>query len=259
MFIVILRLISLHHASDHGYKLLCELLRNKLVVPDKDVWNLFIPNLSTCSESGLLFLALYLQHYDLPESYQPQYLVTMATESVTKFPLRSQLLDWLLPILEDTSDAVVISRKEPSASSLFLDTDLLTECLITLTKRDTRMVVLPEKYWTLEKVFNSMGNTGRNSTGVLRLEDIEEVYQQSSFAVTCIDKDPQVKREDIVHSGSQLVSIEKKLFALLERDAQHWLEVTEPEVNASCLYCSQSLPNPNTSPSPPLRERARLL
>ena len=72
----------------------------------KDAWTLYIPSICPPSQPAAYFLATYLATKSLPENYRPNMLVTMTTNSVTSgnYPLRGQLLDWLLPNIEDMRD-----------------------------------------------------------------------------------------------------------------------------------------------------------
>ena len=104
----ICRSLSLHHAEKEGFQLLSCIIDNNLMSNHsyKDAWTLYIPSICPPSQPAASFLATYLATNSLPENYRPNMLVTMATNTVTSgnHPLRRQLLDWLLPNIEDMRD-----------------------------------------------------------------------------------------------------------------------------------------------------------
>ena len=98
----------MHHAEKEGFELLSCITEHKVMSAHnhKDVWTLYIPSICPPSQPAVAFLATYLTTNSLPENYRPNMLVTMAINTVASgnHPLRRQLLDWLLPSIEDMRD-----------------------------------------------------------------------------------------------------------------------------------------------------------
>ncbi len=108
-FVNFYRSLSLHHAEREGFELLSCVVRNSLMTSRsyKDVWTLYIPAICPPSQSAISFLATYLTTNSLPENHCPNMLVTMAANNAVangNHPLRRQLLDWLLPSIDDMKD-----------------------------------------------------------------------------------------------------------------------------------------------------------
>ncbi|KAK6170767.1 hypothetical protein SNE40_019079 [Patella caerulea] len=97
-----LRNVSSHRAEleglhTPGFQLLTALIQQKLVTPEKYVWNLFLPSISSPTTASVNFLSVYLSSFDLPENYKPSILGSGELNNTVGHPLRLHLLDWLLP------------------------------------------------------------------------------------------------------------------------------------------------------------------
>lgn len=123
------RFVALHHAEAEGYNLLTLMLEKKLVMPGKEIWSLFVPMITHPVEESVEFLCRYLSIHDLPEKHQTS-LFSSLSENIASstFPLRNQLIDWLIPSIEEESD----SQRCVS----HLTSDWTADVLVTLTLRN---------------------------------------------------------------------------------------------------------------------------
>ena len=207
-----LRLISLHHATEDGFQVLTLLLRENLLQPDKDMWTIFLPTICHSSEHGVYFLVSFLQQYVLPENHRPNMLVSMDMQSDVPYPLRHQLLEWLLPPRDDWSEN---SGWKPI--SKHVNCLLLAGTLTALTLRDTRTIRVPV---TCDRKVNQT------------MEKIE-----STFLTTTFDHELETGHsamESCVIAGhiqaSTLRVIEELLHEFLDRDSRLLLDTTEVDV-----------------------------
>lgn len=120
--------MSLHHKEGQGYTLLSAMMSSSLVTPRRDIWSLFVPSVTQPITESIQFLWQQLTSADIPEKFVPTLIVPVSDATGdTKYPLRMQLIDWLLPALEDASE---------SSRSHKLDPDWTARTLMTLTFND---------------------------------------------------------------------------------------------------------------------------
>ena len=80
-------------------------------------------------EESVEFLSRYLAIYDLPEKYQTGLFGSMSENVESSiFPLRNQLIDWLIPANEEDCDS--------TRSGSHLNSDWTAYALVTLTLRN---------------------------------------------------------------------------------------------------------------------------
>ncbi len=129
------------------------------------------------------------------------------------FVYRCQLVEWILPLKDDTVET--FSGK----TTLISNVSLIAEVLVMLTLRDTRLINIPESPQDKPDVFKT----------------IEDMYLKTSFDLPLCDAS-QVKDRDKSHTDkcSVLSKVHSKLIALLQRDSRQLLEViTDTQVCAS--------------------------
>lgn len=127
------RFVSLHNAEPDGYSLLSAMVRQKLASPRKDIWSLFIPSLTQPVTESVSFLHNLLSNCDLPENYVPNLVISVSnTQTDIKFPLRKQLIHWLIPSNEDDCEMPCKHCK--------LDPNWTALALVTLTLRNTSVI-----------------------------------------------------------------------------------------------------------------------
>ncbi len=212
------RYISVHHAKEEMFSVLSKLLVAGFVTPDEDMWSVFVPQLCSVSAGGLQFLATYLSLYDLPEKYQPKSVLGRTESgSASPYPLRYQLLDWLLPSLDnDLEDNKVKVRQSD------LDWTLLAETVVTLCLRDTRSI----QFGTL--------HGAREDDHIHR--PLERLYLQSTFdlALSPIGNDNEKNRGDDIKACSHIQSLEDAALSVLVKNSQQFLDA-EPTVSVLVL------------------------
>ena len=197
--------------------MLATLLRDGLVVPTCDVWSLFIPTLCPRSQVGVDFLASYLSAHDLVEDYHPNVLVSVDETQGSSYPLRHQLLDWLLPSGDDLGEGRTTLLSEGIS-----DWTMLAETLVTLTERDTHLI----------KIYR--GDTVDVCPD--ELSKIEAAYLRTSFDLPlggATERHQPRNRSEDGSRGSHLGVVRKRLEELLQRDATPLLNVFEPDVSMS--------------------------
>lgn len=111
------RCVSLHHATPEGYKLLKAMVLEDIIRPDRDMWSLFLPNISPPTQEAVEFLLCILQKFSLPEQFQPSVL-TSANYNELQYPLRSQLIDWILPSGEGFSGSSLANNSDINPESV---------------------------------------------------------------------------------------------------------------------------------------------
>ncbi|XP_071956069.1 serine-protein kinase ATM-like [Antedon mediterranea] len=94
------RSISPNDTQYQAYDLLCTLLTYDLVTVDKDQWRLFIPGITQPTSVSVRCLAICLQKTTIPENYQS----LGQSFSDSPFPLRCQLLQWLISVQDSDDD-----------------------------------------------------------------------------------------------------------------------------------------------------------
>lgn len=185
--------MSLHHATPQGYQLLKAILTADIIHPDRDMWSLFLPNMSLPTADAVEFLLSILQKLSIPEQFKPSVLTT-ANDSSVQYPLRSQLIDWLFPSSE------AISRSSLSNLSSDINPESLAHVLILLTIKNQ----------------SSLENHGNNSDIVSTVTDLENTYVQMSceFPVTnkCFRcKISKQTQDEILHFPILLRKIEEMI------------------------------------------------
>ena len=202
------RFVALHHAEAEGYKLLTCLLEKKLVTPGKEVWSLFVPMVTQPVEESVEFLSRYLAIHDLPEKYQTSLFVSLSGNiEPSNFPLRNQLIDWLIPASEEDCDS-------PRSVS-HLNSDWTAYALVTLTLRN------PASSWLKPdggstNFLNSLEGTYLNTALVTELT-FEKLLRESHGSSA---------REDVVHIPVLL----KKVEDVLRGQVQYYCNKIEYQV-----------------------------
>ena len=216
------RCVSLQHAAAAAFSLLETLLQLSLVQPDRDIWSLFMPTLSSPTYASLRFLRTYLEHHDLPDSYRPQYLPHVIQNegyNTSKWPLREQLLDWMLPGYDHMGDgnSTVSTKALPTLESEQYTSTLMAQILVTLIQRDGRIEA------------NSQSDTSQNMTSN-PFQTIEDTYVKTSFLDQQDNKEMCVSLKSSNKKMIVIQNLESKLKELLLRDCNHLLDSTEPQV-----------------------------
>ena len=91
------------------------IINYNIVQPEKEIWSLFLPSISLPVQESVHFLQTFVQSSSLPENFQPS-LLQAGTDSEEKlmFPLRRQLLQWLIPNDTTTDNRKVTSLPDPN-------------------------------------------------------------------------------------------------------------------------------------------------
>lgn len=185
--------MALHHAEAEGYNLLTCLVEKNLVTPGKEIWSLFVPMVTQPVAESVEFLSRYLASHDLPEKHQTNLFGSLPGSGATSnFPLRNQLIDWLIPANEEESDS--------PKSVCHLNSDWTAYALVTLTLRNPasawlRPVENPRNYLTsLEEMY-------LNTTLVTELTFEKQSHDQCGV----------ISREDVVHIPVLLKKVENVL------------------------------------------------
>eukprot|EP00058_Branchiostoma_floridae_P018809 XP_002604298.1 hypothetical protein BRAFLDRAFT_88587 [Branchiostoma floridae] len=181
-----MKAVSLHHAEDQAFSLLGCLVQEKLVQPDREVWRLLCA--STPSKAAVEFLAVFLSCQPLPESFTPANLPMERPSDNAPYPLRHELLQWLLP----TEDAE--------------DVDGMTS--------------------NIQKHFTRKSPTKDSLSQ--QLQDMATLYLKSSFVLPLQETPPQgCKMVEPVASCSSLPSVLESLLAHLTRTSRQLQKVTD--------------------------------
>ncbi|ELU13190.1 hypothetical protein CAPTEDRAFT_187870 [Capitella teleta] len=133
----------------------------------RDLWSLFVPSQCPFHPEAIPFLSAFLHHHQLPEDYQPPVMGCVHQAYEGNYPLRLQLIDWLLPNQKDASDCspqIIINT--PSAE--------LAHLLLCLCMRDT------------------MGAT--SSYASTALHPLEDIFLKNSFIIPVYDSLKQEKK-----------------------------------------------------------------
>ena len=184
------------------------ILLEELAQPGKDIWCLFVPTVRKPMSDSVKFLFNILSHCDLPEKYKEK-LVTVESKMSKEFqyPLRKQLIDWLLP----TRDG----DEEGSKSICKTDSVWTAQVLFMLILRNP----------------SSLQNKS-NKTSTDQSSDLERWYLKSVMEVPLDvegvvhyqgDKSPM---QETVHVPLLLKEIE----SVFDRDVQYYCRMTEHEV-----------------------------
>ncbi|XP_041351980.1 serine-protein kinase ATM-like isoform X2 [Gigantopelta aegis] len=205
-----LRTMSSHYAEvegfqEPGFNLLTSIMEQRLVVPERVVWNLFLPSVSFPTEASVRFLATFLRLHDLPENYKPNILGSILANEHGTYPLRKHLFDWFIPKREVSE---VGSRSKNMAK---IDPELVGCVLTSLTVRSTSSV-LESCQCVSEENFSQ----------------IENLYLQTSF-------DEQVNFEKTVSSSddtecadvSHIPVLLKHLTDVFDREKMYFEELVE--------------------------------
>lgn len=174
-----------------------------IITPDKDVWSLFLPNISFPTQESVDFLLCILQGSNIPENFQPSVL-TSADYCDTKYPLRSQLIDWLLPSSERFSSTSLANNSEINQESV-------ARALVLL------MIKNQSSFCTFQGVEK-----------VSIVTDLEKIYLQSSHQFPVANKFLENKSL----KNQQMDSITLPIFLskvekMLEEEAILLLDVTD--------------------------------
>ncbi|XP_063405374.1 serine-protein kinase ATM-like [Mytilus trossulus] len=201
-----LRCVSLHHATPEGYKLLKAMVLEDIIRPDRDMWSLFLPNISPPTQEAVEFLLCILQKFSLPEQFQPSVL-TSANYNELQYPLRSQLIDWILP-----------SGEGFSGSSLANNSDINPESVANV------LVLLMIQN-------QSVLNRSEHCEISPSITDLEMTYLQSShdFPVSnkfLSSKDSMKICNDVLHLSVVMSKIEK----MLKDEVSVFLEISDVQL-----------------------------
>ncbi|KAK3593829.1 hypothetical protein CHS0354_011431 [Potamilus streckersoni] len=205
----VLRSVSLNHAASDGYRLLTAVLEKKLVVPDKDVWSLFISGISVPTLESVYFLAKYLSLYSIPEKYQPS-LIGRKTNDNSAYPLRCQLIDWLLPSREDEVE-------NSNQSMVKVDCNLYSHTLMSLTLKDPSSLQFPV-----------MGEKG-----TCLLHKMEAAFLQTALKCELpVEEFLKNGKESIENTDSvHIATILKWIENCLSRDCQYYCDIAEVKMS----------------------------
>ncbi|KAK7494518.1 hypothetical protein BaRGS_00014171, partial [Batillaria attramentaria] len=188
-----------------GFDLLTTLLHCNLVHPGRQVWNLFLSDVTHPTPHSLSFLTILLSTAQIPENYQPSILGSGFAMEKDMFPLRKHLLEW-----------VMLGLKHPDSGSKVTADSIHTLVSITLQlmMRDPGAEYLAETH--CEKLFTT---------------SLEE-----TFLLTTFDCALDFEKQDTVSVGTKLptshmipVMVSAVNDALQEIIHQHLL-ITEPQV-----------------------------
>ncbi|XP_069136891.1 serine-protein kinase ATM-like isoform X2 [Argopecten irradians] len=200
-----LRALSLQNAVEPSYSLLTEMLRNDLVPCERDIWNLFLPSISHPTDGALKFLITYMTTKSLPENYRPSLLSSMVTEGQQCYPLRSQLLDWLLPP-RLIMDGVMATKPKSD-----LDPALVGQALALLVMKNPSCLSL-----TPEKKENFV-------------TDLERVYLESSHDFPLSNREVMTETANIENKDNLLLSVLlNQIQDNLKENITSLLEFSEP-------------------------------
>lgn len=202
---LLFRCVSLHHATPQGYQLLKAILTADIIHPDRDMWSLFLPNLSPPTADAVEFLLSILQKLSIPEQFRPSVLTT-ANYSSVQYPLRSQLIDWLFPSSE------AISGSSLSNLSSDINPESIAHVLILLTIKNQ----------------SSLENHGNNSDIVSTVTDLENTYVQTSCEFPVANKCFRCKlskqtQDEILH----LPILLKKIEEMIEEEMTCFVDTTD--------------------------------
>ena len=195
------RFVSLHHTDPEGYTLLSVLVEKKLVIPKRDIWTLFNPAVTQPVTESVNFLIKLTTVCDIPKNFVPNF-VCMATETIdTKYPLRKQLIQWLLPYSEEES--------ESSRSSNNIDPYWTALALVTLTLRDAA------------KVNDILLRAGLECQNEVEESFLEIALELPFPAETMLRKRKEVDTEhDIGHMSVVLLEMENAVTSLAQSTCQ---------------------------------------
>ncbi|XP_072019634.1 serine-protein kinase ATM-like [Amphiura filiformis] len=225
-----IRTINLHSAEAEAFDLLTYLLHHGIVQPDKDHWRLFTPGCAQPASNSLRFLAACLKYQHIPENFmsQPSMLGSSADFSKGNYPLRHQLLYWLLPVEEEieTGERPEVAKYLKNFSASFG-----ADVLVSLTQKIPRHSGVDHK-GTLE--YNSE-NDEILTTQCKDYKQREELYLQSTFDLPVsndqshqqsVDKTVKKMGYSVVASVKlklmqRLILIGNQLLETVTKDASH--------------------------------------
>ena len=203
----------MHHAEAEGYRLLTCLVEKKLVTPGKEIWSLFIPMVTQPVGESVEFLSRYLALHDLPEKYQTNIFGSLpgSAAEAAVFPLRNQLIDWLIPASEEEGD-------NPKSIS-HLSSHWTAYALVTLTLRSpTSAWMKPDEQ---SKIFLSSVEKSYLETALVTELTFEKLLPKSS---------EMSDRENTVHIPLVL----KKVEDVLKGQVQYYCNKIECQVRKCC-------------------------
>ena len=204
----------MHHAEAEGYQLLTCLVEKKLITPGNEIWSLFVPMVTQPVEESVEFLSRYLAIYDLPEKYQTNIFGALpgSSQETANFPLRKQLIDWLIPSNEEESD-------NPKSIS-YLSSHWSAYALVILTLRN------PAAAWLKPE------ENDRNS-----LSFVEKIYLETALGTQLTFENvlptscEKVVKENVVHIPVLL----KKVEDLLKGQVQYYCNKIEYQVSMEAI------------------------
>ncbi|XP_071112563.1 serine-protein kinase ATM-like [Haliotis cracherodii] len=204
-----LRSMSSHQAEAEGYQqlgfnLLAAIVHQEFVCPEKDVWNLFLPNVSSPNMASIHFLSVCLSLHDLPENHQPSILGSNFTAVKGSYTLRKHLFDWLIP-KRDVSDVPKVCKIDPV---------VMSQVLVALTVRNPGSVIPVE-----------------SASGVRHWTELEKIYLETSFDCEMrIEKVFRASGEKGVKDEVAVVpSLLETLKQVFTREVSHFQTVLEPQ------------------------------
>ena len=150
--------MSSHYAEVEGFQqpgftLLSAIVAQRLVVPEREVWNLFLPGVSIPTEASVQFLVTFLRLYDLPENFRPNILGSIMADERGMYPLRKHLFDWFIPRREVSE----VGSKRKNMTKI--EPELVGQVLTSLTVRRPGSVleamqnVSEEKFTEIENLY----------------------------------------------------------------------------------------------------------
>ncbi|XP_038077010.1 serine-protein kinase ATM-like [Patiria miniata] len=223
----VIRTISLHTAESDGFDLLTCLLHHGIANPDREHWRLFMPDSTPPTRNSVQFLATYLKHHSLPENYICKGSgILVSGSAVTKgnFPLRHQLLSWLLPTEEQDEPG---ERLQLVKLLKCLPTTLVAHVLGALTQCTTQSIPCVTTHTRPPAA--TLTKTERT------LQEAETLYLRSSFdssEAKSLEGVNDVGRS-VVGSSSVVSSVKQSLMQGLEKVGVQVLDFSSSE--ASCV------------------------
>ena len=198
--------MSLHNAEPEGYVLLSAMIEAHLITPRKDIWSIFTPSLTRPITESVIFLCQCLTYCDFPENFVPNLAVTMVSpEADVRYPLRKQLIHWLLPGRDDDT--------EVSRSPCKLDSDWIAHALVTLTLRNLSRL---SESLSEQNVMSDLERCYLSTSLEMPLEVEEALYKESR----------QKKTIDSVHIPTVLLMVEN----LIKTEVQFYTSRAEEQV-----------------------------
>ena len=192
-----------------------DLLKEHLVTPDNEVWNLFLPTHSPLSDQAVNFLISCLRYLLIPENYKSNVIVTLETGMDSGYPLRHQLLTWAFPHKDQLTST-------ESSHILSLDPILMADLLARLTFRHCDNID-----YELDKQCS-----GKQMSPDLKF--CADVFLRTKFNIARIpDLSLSNTNRDITKQISVIHYVTEFLDEMLCSTSQNLMDTSDPDV---CIY-----------------------